>query len=215
MTTRVSVTLLHDIKAAMAAEERRGRVAVRAGLDAAAQGLQRDWRGQVVSAGLGARLGNTIRSQTYPRQPSSNAAAMIWTRAPKVIDAFDRGALIRSKNGFFLAIPTEAAGTKGMGKDRITPGGWEQRTGIRLRFVYRPNGPSLLVADDARLNTRGRAMQNRRRARADGTRTGSMTVPIFILVPQVQLRKRLDIAPMAERWVSRAPGLIADNWPRG
>jgi len=38
------------------------------------------------------------------------------------------------------------------------------------------------------------------------------TVPIFLLVPQVKLRKRLDLARDAERAVEAVPGLIVANW---
>lgn len=212
---RLGLEVLDDLRKIMEAEERAGRVAVSGGMNAAAGGLKAAWRRQVESGGLGSRLARTIRSEVYPRRrPSSNAAALVWTRAPVLIDAFDRGSMIRSTDGFFLAIPTEAAGQRGLGRARITPGGWEQRTGIRLRFVYRSPLPSLLVADDARLSTRGRAVMNRRRARKDGIRTGSTTIPIFILVPQVKLRKRLDLARDADAWADRLPRLITDNWPR-
>ena len=58
----------------------------------------------------------------------------------------------------------------------MTPGGWERTTGMRLRFVYPPRGPSLLVADDARINTRGLAVASRGRRRRDGMLTGAATV---------------------------------------
>ena len=211
---KLSVKVLQDLAKEMEAEERRGRKGVRQGLNAAAKGLQAEWRRQVEAGGLGTRLARTIRAETFPRMPSSNAASLVWTRAPLLIDAFDRGALIKSESGFFLAIPTESAGQRGLGRQRITPGGWEQRTGMRLRFVYRQGAPSLLVADNARMNTRGRAVLNRRKVRRDGIQTGSMTVPIFIMLPQVQLKKRLDLAPAAERWAGRIPDLIISNWPR-
>ena len=38
-----------------------------------------------------------------------NSASLHYRNASKVIDAFDRGVLIRSKHGFYLAIPTEKA----------------------------------------------------------------------------------------------------------
>jgi hypothetical protein len=37
-------------------------------------------------------------------------------------------------------------------------------------------------------------------------------VVVFILVPQVTLRKRLDIASIAHRWAGRVPGTIASHW---
>ena len=98
---------------------------------------------------------------------------------------------------------------------RITPGGWERRTGMRLRFVYRRGRPSLLVADNARLSRKGLARPNigRTQGGAQFTRVaGRATVVVFILVPQITLKKRLDIAGPAQRWASRVPGLIASRW---
>ncbi|WP_439561153.1 DUF6441 family protein [Roseinatronobacter sp.] len=210
----ISVKVLQNLKAEMEAEERAGRKAMREGMNAAAKGLQADWRRQVEAGGLGSRLARTIRAQTFPRQPSSNAAALVWTRAPVLLDAFDRGAIIRGYEGTYLAIPTEAAGQRGLGRKRITPRGWEQRTGMELRFVYRRGATDLLVADNTRINTRGRAVLNRRKVRKDGIQTGSQTVPIFIMLPQVQLKKRLDLGPAADRWAARIPGLVVSNWPR-
>jgi hypothetical protein len=72
----------------------------------------------------------------------------VWSKAPVIVGAHDTGPLIRSKDGFWLAIPTEAAG-RGLRGAKLTPGEWERRRGLRLRFVYRRRGPSLLVADRA------------------------------------------------------------------
>ena len=42
-----------------------------------------------------------------------------------------------------------------------------------------------------------------------------MTVPIFILVPQVTIRRRLDVAGVAGRSQERLPGLVVGNWIDG
>ncbi len=77
----------------------------------AGTGLKTAWRVQITGAGLGRRLANSIRSQTYPKAGESlNAAALVWSKAPVIVGAHDTGPLIRSKDGFWLAIPTEAAG---------------------------------------------------------------------------------------------------------
>ena len=47
------------------------------------------------------------------------------------------------------------------------------------------------------------------------TGRGRTTVPIFLLVAQVKLRKRLDLARDAERVVDGVPGLIVANWVEG
>lgn len=207
---RVGLNIVGNIVEQMREVSADGERAVSRAMAEAGTGLKNDWRGQILGAGLGTRLARTIRSAVYPKgMDSLNAATMVWTNAPKAIGAFERGALIRSKNGFYLAIPTPAAGVKGVGNKRITPGGWEQRTGLRLRFVYRRGAPSLLVAE-SRLTNKGRAVASRSK-----TGRGLATVPIFILVPQVNLRKRLNLARDGEAWANRVPGLIVSNWKEG
>ncbi|MBL9058884.1 MAG: hypothetical protein JNK88_02515, partial [Mangrovicoccus sp.] len=147
-----------DFRALIAAEIATAEKAVTAGVRAAAAGLKDRWRGQITGAGLGPRLARTIRQQDFrARVPSLRAASLVYSRAATIVHAFDQGVTIRSKHGFFLAIPLPAAGAKGLGNTRITPGGWERPTGQRLRFVYRRRSPSLLVADDARLSRAGLA----------------------------------------------------------
>lgn len=196
-----------DIAAMLQAEALAGERAVTAAMRQAGSDLKADWRRQITGAGLGQRLARSIRNKTYPeRGESLDAAAFIWSKAPKIIHAHDKGVLIRSKIGFYLAIPTEAAG-KGRGGARLTPGEWEQRRGMRLRFIYRRGGPSLLVAEKARINTRGTAVASRSK-----TGRGQVTAPIFLLVPQVKLRKRLDLARDAEKVAGAVPRLIVEKW---
>lgn len=183
-----------------------GEKAVTAAMREAGASLKSAWRGQITGAALGTRLGNSTRLATYPKGGESlNAAALVWSNAPAIISAHDTGPLIRSKDGFWLAIPTPAAG-KSIKGGRITPGEWERRTGLRLRFIYRRRRPSLLVAE-GRLNSKGRAVASRSK-----TGRGIASVPIFLLVPQVKLRKRLDLARDAERAVDGVPGLIVASW---
>ncbi|TCK19720.1 hypothetical protein EV667_4173 [Ancylobacter aquaticus] len=41
---------------------------------------------------------------------------------------------------------------------------------------------------------------------------GKVTAPIVLLVPQVKLPKRLDLAREADRALDSVPGLIVANW---
>ena len=167
---RLTIDIRPDLAAMMAAEIAAGEQAVTAAVREAGAGLKLGWRGQITGAGLGARLANSIRSEVFPKAGASlNAAALVWSKAPVIIGAHDAGPLIRSKNGFWLAIPTPAAG-KALGGRRITPAAWERRTGLRLRFVYRRTGPSLLVAD-----RRGSTRAGSRRSR--GRRLGAAKSP--------------------------------------
>jgi hypothetical protein len=198
-----------DLVAVMAAEIKAGERAVTAAMRDAGTDLKAAWRGQIAQAGLGRRLANSIRSQSYPRAGESlRAAALVWSKAPVILGAHDTGPLIRSRDGFWLAIPLPAAG-KSLRGGRMTPGEWERRRGLRLRFVYRRRGPSLLVAD-GRLNSRGLGVGSRSK-----TGRGQATVPIFLLLPQVKLAKRLDLARDAERAQAAVPRLIVANWLEG
>jgi hypothetical protein len=206
---KLKLDITPDLVAMMAAEIKAGERAVSQAVSEAGSSVKSSWRAQITGAGLGQRLANTIRSEQFPKgRPSLSAAAVVWSKAPVIIGAHEKGPLIRSRNGFWLAIPTPAAGKSARG-GRITPGEWERRSGLRLRFVYRRTGPSLLVAE-GRLNARGRAVASRSR-----TGRGVTTVPIFLLVPQVQLRQRLDLARDAARAQEAIPGAIVANWVEG
>lgn len=221
---RIDVTLDSSIAGIMEREILAGERAVTGGVREVGDWVKAEWRGQVVGSGLGQRLANTIRQNNYPvRGESMSAASLVYARpnrkknsasAADVIDAFNRGVLITSVNGLYLAIPTAAAGSVAgsSGRGRLTPGIWEQRTGMRLRFVYRRGRPSLLVADEARLNSKGHAKQKRGRRRRDGILTGAATVPVFILLPQVRLKKRLNLDPVARAASGRLAGAILKRW---
>lgn len=198
-----------DIARLMQAEIAAGEKAVSVAIKDAGTGLKTAWRGQITGAGLGPRLARTIRAQTYPKARNSlNAAALVWSKAPVIISAHDTGPLIRSRGGLWLAIPTEAAG-KGRGGKSPTPREWEARTGLELRFIPRRRGPSLLIAE-GRLNTKGRAVASRSK-----TGRGLTSVPIFLMIRQVRLRKRLDLAREAEQAVDSVPGKIVAGWVDG
>lgn len=216
-----------DIRQAMREHELAAERGVTRGIRAAGRGLKKDWRGQVVSSGLGRRLANTIRGANYPAQGESiGAASLVYARpnanrqsasAAEVIDSHNRGALIRSDTGFYLAIPIDEVarmrgGGTSRGRKRITPDRWEQITGRALRFVYRRGQPSLLVDDGTRLQRKRsdhvgfKGSQRKSRARK--------TTPVFILLPQVKLRKKLDLDRDRRRWEAQLPQLIVSNWPK-
>jgi len=210
---KFQVTTVGDLGKLMAEEIKAAEKAVTLGVSQATDGLKTELRTQITAAGLGTRLPSTWRGQVYPRgKDSIQAAGLVWSKAPGIIRVYEEGTTIRSKSGFFLAIPTAAAGRYGDGGRKIKPGRWERRTGQRLRFVYRRNAPSLLVADGLRVRRGKRGGFSRASASALKTGRGLVTVPMFILVPQVSIRKRLDVAGAADRWVDQLPSLIVRNW---
>jgi hypothetical protein len=208
---KLAAAIARSLQADMQAELRDIERAVAAGTRSAGQGLKTELRRQVTSAGLGQRLANSWRDRHYPNQ-QLNAASLVYTKAPQIIRAFDEGAVVRSKRGRFLAIPTENAPRKGTDGRRIRPRTFPAHHFGPLRFVPRPNGPSLLVVDGLRASFSRKTGQLRgfRRAtdRARSSGQDLTTVVMFLLVPQVKLRKRLDVARAAEHWSAQLPALI-------
>jgi hypothetical protein len=211
---QINVAIDGSIKQFAAGIEKEVSAALRGGIADTVDGLTAEYRKQVEGAGLGRRLANTWQGKVYPRdkKPSLSPAGLVYSKAPVVVRAFDEGSLIRSKDGWWLAIPTpEAARFRGGSsrRQRITPALFEQATGQRLRFVYRPHAVSLLVLDNQRART-GRYRGQFAAASASAVRSGRglATVVMFFLVRQVKLPKKLDIARPYQAWSARAPALI-------
>lgn len=151
------------------------------------------------------RLWRAWQSTAFPNSgPARNPVGTVWLKG----GARTRGAVrfwtqpgeIRGKNGQFLAIPLPAAGSRGRARD-LTPGEWERAHGQRLRFVYRPGKPALLVAENGTLNARTgsfRPITSKRSAadlRRGGFARGAATIPIFVLLPLVKFRNAFAIEP--------------------
>ena len=71
----------------------------------------------------------------------------------------------------------------------MTPALYERSKGIRLRFVYRSHGASLLVHEQKR-----------------------KTIIAFWLVPQVKMPKLINFETESLKWQNKLPTLILQNW---
>ena len=211
---RLVANIARSLQADMRAELRDIERAAASGTKEAGRGLRTELRRQVTSAGLGQRLANSWRDKHYDNR-GIDAATLVYTKAPQIIRAFDEGALIRSKRGRFLAIPTANAPRKGTDGRRIRPSTFPEHRFEPLRFVPRQSGPSLLVADGLRASFSRKSgdLRGFRRATERARRSGQglTTVVMFLLVPQVKLRKRLGVARAAERWSGQLPALIGQQ----
>jgi len=150
---------------------------------------------------------------------------------PNVIDAFERGALIRAKGGRkFLAIPTgfnAARGRRGRGEKgmRVTPAQMVASGQAFLRPFKSGRGfvwclPLRQGEQTGRRRTRlmaggvaevGTASRKGREAWARGLLEQGM-VPMFLLLPQVLLRKRLDVRGASLRALRRLPRRFVAAW---
>ncbi|MBB91795.1 MAG: DUF6441 family protein [Gammaproteobacteria bacterium] len=213
---KLAASIAGSMKADLKAELRQIEKAVTGGVKDAGDGLKGSLRRQVISAGLGTRLARTWRSRVYPNK-GYDAASLVWSKAPQIVRTFDRGTVIKSKSGFWLAIPTAVAPKRGVGGKRITPSNFPEHRFGPLRFVYRRGQPSLLVVDGVRVS--GKTGRVGRRAKGGSfTKTGRIksgitTVVMFVMVPQVKIPKRLDVRRAAESWSRRTPHLIDRHMP--
>ena len=166
-----------------------GAKAITLGISAATNGLKSSLREQVRAAGMSSRMANTWRSVVYPKGKNSiRAAGSVYSNAEKIMLRFEYASVIRSHDGLWLAIPTEAIPKKARGQ-RMTPGLYERMKGVRLQFVYRRHNCSLLVHTKKK-----------------------KTVIAFILVPQVKMPKLINFASESEHWQNMVPSLILQNW---
>ena len=204
---RLKAAIKGNLRQDLRKEYRTTEKAVTRGVKSAGDGLKLELRRQLQSAGLGRKLAKTWRGQSYPRAgDSAGAAALVFSKAPDIIDAHAKGATIRANGGRWLAIPTEAAG-RGRGGRRPTPATFR----LPLRFVPRTSRLALLVAEGVRVGKTGRvsAVKGGLRTKTGRLKKGVVRmVPIFILVRQVKLRKRLDVEKVHKKWGDRMVGLI-------
>lgn len=87
---------------------------------------------------------------------------------------------------------------------------------LRLRFVYRPSGVSLLVACNIRLTRAKRIRENVRRVRRGSSACASLrgrtTAVVFLLVRQVRLRKRFDVDRAIRAAEGALPATVLPHW---
>lgn len=206
-----------------------------------ARRAQEAQRAQVRSAfgAKGTRLANTWRLAVYPTnpRPTLRPAAEVLSRAPLIIDAFDRGAVIRPRGGGrFLAVPLEANRRGGLrtSKPRVTPA---QMVASRAAFVLSLPGSRnklwCLRVTTAQRRGRGNRITTQAiggnlpqvGARGAAFRGGYLSrgrltarliaqglVPMFLLLPELRLAKHLDIAAVASGADARMMSTLRAAW---
>lgn len=186
---------------------------VQAGVTGAEVGMLAEMRGEIADAFPGARrLPTTITGATFPNRPgvaSLEAAAWVRPRGAKigaVLGAFVQGATIRAASGLCLAIPTAAvpriAGRK------MTPDEVKRRFGRPLDMIPAKRGGrawgALVLREAYASGKAGRVRLATKRTKRDRVKS----VVMFILVPVVDLPKRLDPERIAQKWAGQVPALI-------
>lgn len=166
-----------------------------------------------VGAALSPRAANTLTSRFYlgsregGRQGVAGYVHGRWFRRSAagrrtdILAEYETGATITPKRGTALAIPLRGAGRFGLSaldrRTRVTPASFERQTGLELRLVQRPGKNPILVTDGTRapriLNSRGDFVKRKK-----GSRYAAW-VPVFVLVRQSRLPKRLDFTQLRRK----------------
>lgn len=206
---------------------------LRQDVDEGARYLQAELRAQARAAGFrdgGRALAGAWRRETFPRDGagprSLRPAALVWSKAPTLVDAFTSGAVITAQRRKYLAVPTEInriRGRRGAGgarQMRVTPQEMIRSGRAFLRPAKGGSGVMLwCLRTEARTTRRGRlkvfggraelltgrvkGLQARRQALAERG-----FVVMFILLKRATLRRRLDLAGPAARARARLAAAV-------
>ena len=168
-------------------------------------------RQNIAGAGFGKRWQNALRSEAYPKRGESvNAAAWIYHRIPYA-GVFEQGATIRGNPLMWVPLST----TPSLGRrNKLTPKNFESQIGPL--FSMRGSKQPLLGAKVAVTKAAARRGPPYRVTRA-ALRRGAAgngvirTVPVFVGVDTVRIRKRFDLASVADQVAREIPRLYLKN----
>lgn len=228
MGVKVSVRLpdIRSIRQDMKAIERQNRRAALDVTDEASKKAQRHTQAKMKSVGLG-RLSNAVGQTSAKRKRQTESGrdpyGVIFARggddslAGGALDAYSRGAVIRPRNGNWLAVPTKAAPrfvTSGGKRKRLTPalwsqGGFDQKIG-KLVFRQIRHNLALLVVRGVSLSPKtgqAKALGKSGRSRTRVVPTGDTVV--FVLIKQTRRAKRFDQTEIMKFYSDRVPVYMA------
>ncbi len=183
-----------------------------AAMAAAAQGaiaaagniVKAQGRADIAAAGLGPGFVKALRVDIYPQGRNSlNATAHVYHKIPYA-GVFEEGATIRGRPRLWLALPNVP---QRQGRKPMTPELFRKSIGP-LAFVKRPGKRPLLVAKAKKgKNTTKVSLA---RFRSGGRGEGPfVSVPVFVGLDSVSIRKRLNISGIVRAARDRLPQLYA------
>ena len=215
---------VEGLSAALLATQVKARMAALKGITRGGDKLKEALRDQVEAAGFGDKLAKTWQGKVY-QNGGKNPAAFVYSKAPKIIDSYARGATIVATGGRrAMAIPTDDTPRQRGGK-AMTPQQVEARFGRKLRFVPAKSAAGaahsgsaigyLLLDDVVRGDRSGRlrsATDRQRRLAGTGKAAPVRSLVMFLLVRQVKKPKLFDLQAVADSVAATVPQLIAEEW---
>lgn len=168
-------------------------------------------RAEIASAGFSRKWQNTLRSDAYPKRGFSvNSAAWIYHRIPYA-GVFEEGASIRGRPRLWIPL----SGTPRLtGRNKLNPRNFEMQIG-KLFPMKNARKPLLgarigLTASAANKGPPYRVTRAALRRGAAGTGV-IRTVPIFVGVDTVNIRKKFDLRTVFDRAANQLPQLYLNN----
>jgi hypothetical protein len=152
-------------------------------------------RADVRAGGLGEKVANTWQAKRYPQKGvSASPAVFLYSKAPIIVSAFEEGVTITHHDGLWLAIPTDNVPMTGKGgkRHKASPQDVEVMFNQDLIIYEGRHGRELLAFVDAVKSRNGRSFRRATNARTGQQSRKAELVLMFVLVPQVTLRKRLN-----------------------
>jgi hypothetical protein len=174
---------------------------------------KRDGRTSIAAAGFSRKWQNALRSRIYPAggKLSLRPAAYIYHKIPYA-HIFEEGGSISPGPGKLMWIPTENVPTR-RGLHRMTPGHFVRTVGPLVSVNVPGKAPMLFAKADRGKRGKGKVTLAGLRRAASGAAKGRVTsVPLFIGVEKVTLRKRFDIVKAVQRVVGMLPALFLKHY---
>lgn len=184
----------------------------------AADIFKREGRRSIARGGLSRKWQNAFRVEAYPQRSESMEAAVHSYHNIAYAEVFEEGATISGKDGL-LWVPTRNAPAKLSRRKRMRPAAFEQETGQPLISMSRGGSGRVPMlgarvrlprsqADAARPKITMAALK-----RGAGSGRGVVrTVPIFLGLRQVTIRKRFSLRDVRDAVANRMPELYAMNF---
>jgi hypothetical protein len=139
----------------------------------------------IAGAGFGPRWQKALAGKVYPQgKDSVDAAAFIYHRIPYA-NVFEKGATISGRPTLWLPLPELDRVRVGRAGSKVTPAKLA-RAGYKLQVVRRPGRRPLIFMNQ----------------RQGGKK---VSVPVFVGVPRVSIRKKFNILGIARQASGRLP----------
>lgn len=191
---------------------------IRYGAESMADYAKQELRSALVESGLKLNP-KTWQAEIYPAHGLAwEPVVFVYSKAPKIIAAFDEGGEIHARSGY-LAVPLPYYAEK-------LPRQRGQNSKSKIELTYDKYGednlvvlpatddrPAILALKSGGITKRG-SISARKKTKTGKHRRGSGVIPLFFLVSSVTLQQRLNIEASYDRIEREAPRLFAEGLAR-